>query len=124
MPVRRRRPIRLSKFAKKYRVALATAFAFVAVLMAASVISLWQAVRANQARAEAVLAYAAETQQRARAQDQRDRAIKAEEDAKANLTRARAAVDDYLTTISESRLLNSPLPGPAAASQRAARPRP
>ena len=32
-------------------------------------------------------------------------------DAKANLARARAAVDDYLTTISESRLLNSPLPG-------------
>ena len=29
----------------------------------------------------------------------------------ANLARARAAVDDYLTTISESRLLKSPLPG-------------
>ena len=102
---------RLSKFAKKYRVAMATACAFVAVLIAATVISVWQAVRANQARAEAVLAYAAETQQRREAQDQRDRAFKAEEDAKANLARARAAVDDYLTTISESRLLNSPLPG-------------
>ncbi len=32
-------------------------------------------------------------------------------DAETNLTRARAAVDDYLTTISESRLLKSPLPG-------------
>ncbi len=36
---------RLSKFAKKYRLALATACAFVAVLVAATVISLWQAVR-------------------------------------------------------------------------------
>ena len=102
---------RLSKFAKKYRVVLATACAFVAVLVAATVISLWQAVRANRARAEAVMAYAAENQQRREAQDQRDRAFKAEEDAKANLARARAAVDDYLTTISESRLLKSPLPG-------------
>jgi len=102
---------RLSKFAKKYRVALATACAFVAVLVGATVISLWQAVRANQARAEAVLAYAAETQQRWEAQDQRDRAFKAEEDATASMNRARAAVDDYLTTISESRLLKSPLPG-------------
>ena len=102
---------RLSKFAKKYRVAMAMACAFAAVLMGASVISVWQAVRANRARAEAVLAYAAETEQRREAQDQRDRAIKAEGDAKANLARARAAVDDYLTTISESRLLNSPLPG-------------
>ena len=102
---------RLSKFAKKYRVALATACAFVAVLVGATVISVWQAVRANRARAEAVLAYAAETEQRREAQDQRDRAFKAEEDATASMNRARAAVDDYLTTISESRLLKSPLPG-------------
>ncbi len=102
---------RLSKFAKKYRTAMAMACAFVAVLIAASVISLWQAVRANRARADAVLAYAAETQQRHEAQDQRDRALRAEGDAKANLVRARAAVDDYLTLISENRLLNSQLPG-------------
>ena len=102
---------RLSKFAKKYRVALATACAFVVVLVGATVISVWQAVRANQARAEAVLAYAAETQQRREAQDQRDRAIKAEEDATASMKGARAAVDDYLTTISESRLLKSRSPG-------------
>ena len=102
---------RLSKFARKYRVALATACAFAAVLVGATIISVWQAVRANHARAEAVLAYAAEKQQRREAQDQRDRAFKAEEEAKANLARACAAVDDYLTTISESRLLKSPLPG-------------
>jgi eukaryotic-like serine/threonine-protein kinase len=102
---------RLSKFAKKHRAPLATACAFAVVLVAATVISLWQAVRANRAKAEAVLAYAGENKQRREAQDQRDRAFKAEEDATANLARARAAVDDYLTTISENRLLKSPLPG-------------
>ncbi len=102
---------RLSKFAKRYSVALATAFAFAAVLIGASVISRWQAVRANRAKADAVLAYAAETVQRREAQNQRDRALKAEGEAQANLARARAAVEDYLTTISESRLLKSTLPG-------------
>ena len=95
---------RLSKFAKRYRMALATACAFAAVLIGASVISVWQAVRAN-------LAYAAETKQRREAQDQRDRALKAEGEAEASLARACAAVEDYLTTISENRLLKSPLPG-------------
>ena len=102
---------RLSKFAHRYRVALATACAFAAVLIGASVISLWQAVRADRARAGADRAYMAETKQRIEAQNQRDRAVKAEGEAQANLARARAAVDDYLTTISESRLLKSPLPG-------------
>ena len=102
---------RLGKFAKRYRLVFTTACAFAAVLIAASAISLWQAIRANRARAEAVVAYAGEKMQRREAQDQRDRAFKAEEEAKANLARARAAVDDYLTTISESRLLDSPLPG-------------
>ncbi len=102
---------RLSKFAKRYRVALATACAFAFVLIGAAVISVWQAVRANRAKAETVLAYAAETKQRHEAQNQRDRALKAELEAEANLAHARAAVDDYLTTISESRLLKSPLPG-------------
>ncbi len=102
---------RLSKFARKYRGVMAMVCAFAAVLILASVVSAWQAVRANRAKAEAILAYDGENKQRLEAQNQRDRAIRAEDDAKANLARARAAVDDYLTAISESRLLNSPLPG-------------
>ncbi len=102
---------RMSKFAKRYRVALVTACAFIAVLIAASVISVSLAVLAYRAKAEAVLAFAAETKQRQVAQNQLDRALKAEALAEANLARARDAVDDYLTTISESRLLESPLPG-------------
>ncbi len=102
---------RLSKFARRYRGVMAMACAFAAVLILASVVSVWQAVRANRAKAEAILAYDGENKQRLEAQNQRDRAIRAEDDAKANLARARAAVDDYLTAISESRLLKSPLPG-------------
>jgi eukaryotic-like serine/threonine-protein kinase len=102
---------RLSKFARKYQAALATACAFAVVLVVATAISVWQAVRARRAKTEAIMAYVSESQQRREAQDQRDRAMKAEEYAKANLARARSAVDDYLTTISENRLLKSPLPG-------------
>src|SRR5262249_28529986 len=94
---------RFGKFMRKYRVALATACGFAVVLIAARAISIGQATRATRARADAVLAYAAETEQRREAQGQRDRALHAEAEAEANLARARAAVDDYLTTISESR---------------------
>jgi eukaryotic-like serine/threonine-protein kinase len=79
---------RMSKFSKRHRVGLATAGAFGVVLVAASAISIWQAVRANRARIDAVLAYAAETTQRREAQDQRDRALKAEGEAKANQAKA------------------------------------
>jgi eukaryotic-like serine/threonine-protein kinase len=51
---------RLTKFAKRYCVAVAMASAFAAVLITASAISIWQAVRANRARSGAVVAYAAE----------------------------------------------------------------
>ena len=111
---------RLSKFAKKYRVALATACAFVAVLIGASVISLWQAVRANRARAEAVLAYAAETEQRREAQDQRDRALKAEGEAQGQpgprpRRRRRLPDDDQREPAAQVAFAR-----PAASSQRAA----
>ena len=102
---------RLSKFARKYRAALCDGVRLRRRSGDGLVRQLWQAVRANRPGRRPSRAYAAETTQRREAQNQRDRAIKAEEDATANLARARAAVDDYLTTISESRLLKSPLPG-------------
>ena len=60
---------RLRKFARKHRAALATASAFAALLVAATAISTWQAVRAAKAKDEAVRAYAAEVEQRRQAQD-------------------------------------------------------
>ena len=59
---------RLGKFARKHRAALATAAAFASVLVVATAISTWQAVRAAKAKNEAVRAYAAEVEQRRQAQ--------------------------------------------------------
>ncbi len=62
---------RMGKFARRYRAALATAAAFAIVLVAATAISTWLAVRAAKAKEEAVRAYAAEAEQRQQAQDLR-----------------------------------------------------
>ncbi len=58
------------------------------MLIAATIVSLWQAISADRARAAAVRAFAAEKKQRVEALDQRDRALKAEGQAEANLARA------------------------------------
>ncbi len=73
---------RLRKFARKHRAALATASAFAAVLLAATAISTWQAVRATRAEGLA-------KENLARARDEEARAIRAEGLAKENLARAR-----------------------------------
>jgi serine/threonine protein kinase len=70
---------RLRKLARRYRNALATAAAFVLLLVAAAAVSTWQAVRATRAeRAE---------------RDERDRAVAAEKRAKKEQANARAALD-------------------------------
>ena len=103
---------RLSKFAKKYRVALATACAFVAVLIAASVDQRLAggSCQSSQGRGSPGLR-GRNHSNAARRRINVTGHSRRRSDAKANLARARAAVDDYLTTISESRLLKSPLPG-------------
>jgi eukaryotic-like serine/threonine-protein kinase len=63
---------RLSKFARRHRAVLATATAFAVVLLAATGLSTWLAFRAAKSEKEAVLAYAAEAEQRRRAQDLRE----------------------------------------------------
>jgi serine/threonine protein kinase len=80
---------RLKKFARKHSAFLATAAAFAAVLIVATVVSLRQAVLANRARLEAERALRAEAEQRREAQRQRDRAKDAEDVATANLSKAR-----------------------------------
>jgi non-specific serine/threonine protein kinase/serine/threonine-protein kinase len=100
---------RLRKLARKYRAPLATAAAFAALLVLATVVSTWQAVRAERAaqaaraaEAEAMAARDAEAQQRQDAEQQRDRALKAEAEAKAAEKRAdqersiAQAVNDFL----------------------------
>jgi serine/threonine protein kinase/tetratricopeptide (TPR) repeat protein len=78
---------RLRKFARKNRVALTTAAVIAVLLVAGSAVATWQAIRAT----------------RAEAQSRRDR-DRAEE----GFRQARAAVDDYFTEVSESKLLNVP----------------
>jgi serine/threonine protein kinase/tetratricopeptide (TPR) repeat protein len=76
---------KLKKFARKYRTPLVTAGAFAAILVAGTVVSIWQAVRATSAlRAEAA---------------QRERA-------NANLSRAIDAVEEYLVGVTSDVRLN------------------
>jgi tetratricopeptide (TPR) repeat protein len=83
---------RLQKFSRKHRVALALAAAFAAVLMAATAVSMWQAIRATRAEAAAVRAFDAEALQRRVALEQRDRAVLAEAQAKRSETEARTVL--------------------------------
>jgi serine/threonine protein kinase/tetratricopeptide (TPR) repeat protein len=78
---------RLRKFGRKNRAALTTAVAIAVLLVAGSAVATWQAVRATRAEAQSRL--------------DRDRAEE-------SFRQARAAVDDYFTEVSESKLLNVP----------------
>src|SRR4051794_29627311 len=76
---------RLTKFARRNRVALATVAGVAAALVLGTVVSTWQAIRANWAtQAEAV---------------QRQRAEAGERQARANLKKAREAVDQMLVRV-------------------------
>jgi len=88
------RTYRILKFARKHRAGLATAGAFVVLLVIASVFSSWQALIATAARREA--------------ETERQRAEELRLVAEANFQKARRAVDEYFTKISESKLLNVP----------------
>jgi serine/threonine protein kinase/ATP-dependent protease HslVU (ClpYQ) peptidase subunit len=76
------RVYRLRKFARKHRAALATAVAFIVLLIAAAALSTWQAIRATRA----------DSQARAQA----ERAAQAEQAARAEAGKA-AAINDFLT---------------------------
>ena len=85
---------RFQKFARKHRAGLVTGAAFVLLLLAASLFSTYQAVLANAARRQAEV--------------ERQRAEQSRISAEANFQKARHAVDEYFTKVSESKLLNVP----------------
>jgi eukaryotic-like serine/threonine-protein kinase len=85
---------RLRKFARRNRVVLLTAGLVAGALVAGTAVSIWQAVRAI--RAEGL------------AQDRLESASRAREDAERNFQRARQAVDDYFTLVSQSTLFEVP----------------
>ncbi len=85
---------RFRKFARRNRVAITTAAVVAVVLVAGMVASTWQAIRAT--RAERV------------AEAQRNEAEKQRAAAEANFQQARDAVNEYFTSVSESKLLDVP----------------
>jgi serine/threonine protein kinase/tetratricopeptide (TPR) repeat protein len=106
---------RFKKFLRRNRAALATAAAVTIALVTGTVVSTWQAIRATRAehlaesRLEAeTAARAAESEQRKIADRQRREAEKQRAEAEANFQKARQAVDQYFTLVSESTLLNIP----------------
>ena len=78
---------RLRKFARRNRVVLTATVLVALALIAGTTVSVWQAILARRARADAT--------------SQRDRAKKAEADAIAQRDEARQAVDDMYTDVAE-----------------------
>ncbi|HZN36562.1 MAG TPA: protein kinase, partial [Pirellulaceae bacterium] len=106
---------RLRKFARRYKGALATTAIVAAALVLGSVVSVWQAVRATnalqaekKARRDAEIATEGEKTQRGVAQLQKTLAEKNATRAEANFGKARKAVEEYLTKITENELLRVP----------------
>jgi serine/threonine protein kinase len=113
---------RFRKFSRRNRVALATVALVAASLVLGTVASTWQAIRATRAeglaeerliaetkaRTEADIAHAAEAEQRRLAEAERVKAEQQRAVAEANYHKARQAVDDYFTRVSESKLLDVP----------------
>ena len=85
---------RFRKFARRNRAALAMAAVVTVALLLGIVGTTWQAIRAKSERDRAVADRAAEADQR--------------REAEANFQKARAAVDEYFTLVSESKLLDVP----------------
>jgi serine/threonine protein kinase/tetratricopeptide (TPR) repeat protein len=79
---------RLRKLARKHRTALGIAGLFMALLVLAAAVSIWQAVRATRAEGQAL--------------GERDRAEQEKDRAEASSRMARATVDRFFTQVSES----------------------
>jgi serine/threonine protein kinase/tetratricopeptide (TPR) repeat protein len=113
---------RFRKFTRRNRTGLTMASVVTATLLLGIVATTWQAIRATEERDRAVAAetlaqtrLVSETQAHQAADEarknallQRDRALKAEKEAEANFLKARQAVDEYFTLVSESKLLDVP----------------
>ncbi|MBI2826104.1 MAG: protein kinase [Planctomycetia bacterium] len=106
---------RFRKFARRNRVAITTATLVAAALVLGTIVSTWQAIRAETARtAEAEQrqiaeeARSAEVLQRKVAEAERSEAEKHRAAAEANYQKAKAAVDKYFTLVSESKLFEVP----------------
>ncbi len=105
---------RFRKFARRNKVALLTTSVLAAVLVLGTGISTWQAIRATKAETLAQSSLVKEAAARVEADEQRQKALANFNDAQvqravaeANFAKARAAVDNYFTQVSESHLLKA-----------------
>ncbi len=99
---------RFRKFARRNRASMLTATLISGALVLGIVGSTWQAIRANRERDDAERARQAEAVQSGIAEQQRTEAEKQRKQAEANYRKARQAVDDFFTIVSEDKLLNTP----------------
>ena len=104
---------RLRKFSRRYRAAMAGALLVTVALLAGLVGTAWQAKRATDAKRQALasLDLAVKAQQRSEteahaAELARQRESQERQRADENFRRARQAVDEYFTLVSESRLFD------------------
>jgi serine/threonine protein kinase len=106
---------RSRRFVRRHRVAFTTVSLVLAALLVGTVMSVAQAIRATTAERITTQALETETQaliaakdaKRAESEERRIAQAKAAE-AEANFRKARQAVDEYFTVVSESRLFDSP----------------
>ena len=119
---------RVRKFVRKHRAALVTAGTFLAMLVAMSIVSTWQAIRATtaerRANEAALRAIAAEKE----TGSERDRARRAEAEARTEAESAQRSAAESEAVRSSLKTTCSPRPGPRARTvasakmQRSARP--
>jgi tetratricopeptide (TPR) repeat protein/tRNA A-37 threonylcarbamoyl transferase component Bud32 len=93
---------RLRKLALKHRSALGIAGLFVALLLLAACLSIWQAVRATRAERQALIERDRTEQEKNRAEIERNRAEVERNRAEASFKMARDTVDRFFTQVGES----------------------
>jgi serine/threonine protein kinase/tetratricopeptide (TPR) repeat protein len=106
---------RFAKFARRNRVAFAASIVVLAAILVGTAVSITQAIRATHAehlaesRLEAEAAARAEAERASKAEaEQRQIADRQRQQAEENLKRARQAVDQYFTRVSQSKLFDEP----------------
>jgi serine/threonine protein kinase len=97
---------RLRKFARKHRVALVTAGAFMMVLLLAAAVSTWQAIVALEAEARATKEAGRARAAEQRALEQTARAVAAEQEARTDRDRAVASEKTARSEADKSRTVN------------------
>ncbi|HEV3298221.1 MAG TPA: protein kinase [Planctomycetaceae bacterium] len=99
---------RFAKFTRRNRVAFTTSLVVLAAILAGTAVSVTQAIRATRAERQADARFQEAEMAREAEADQRQIADRQRQQAEENLKRARQAVDQYFTRVSQSKLFDVP----------------